>query len=382
MSNPSAEPVTVLGFMSGTSMDGVDAAVIETDGKAHVVPAGPALGRDYEADVRAAVRAAVDAGRDVPVDGPIPDDIIAVWARAESLLTQAHIACLEAVKAKAAPGVWERIGLIGFHGQTVLHRPDQRLTVQLGDGDRLARAAGKPVVCDFRLADVAAGGQGAPFAPLYHRALAERVRAERGLDGAMAALNLGGVGNVTWIGSDGGILAFDTGPANGPIDDWIERHTGTRMDVDGSIAAQGRVHEDRVAAMLDHGFFDVKPPKSLDRLDFGTAAVNGLSLEDGAATLTAFTAASVARAVEHMAADPVLWIACGGGRKNPTLMRMLNERLPGTVEPAESVGWNGDFLEAQAFAYLAVRSTRGLPLSLPETTGVPEPCPGGRVISP
>ncbi|HXJ00053.1 MAG TPA: anhydro-N-acetylmuramic acid kinase, partial [Micropepsaceae bacterium] len=270
----------------------------------------------------------------------------------------------------------DAIAYIGFHGQTILHRPAERRTWQIGDGAALARATGIAVVNEFRLADVAAGGQGAPFVPLYHLALTARMARP------LVVVNIGGVANVTFIGTNGDILAFDTGPGNGPLDDWALDHTGEAVDRDGKLARAGRVNEAILGAMLRHPSFSQTPPKSLDRLDFSVDPVKGLSAEDGAATLTAFTAAAIARSREHMPEVPKAWIICGGGRHNPALMNQLRARLSGKVLTAEDAGWRGDTIEAEAFAYLAVRSVRGLPLSLPSTTGVPTPMPGGRLHRP
>ncbi|HYU13223.1 MAG TPA: anhydro-N-acetylmuramic acid kinase, partial [Stellaceae bacterium] len=296
------------------------------------------------------------------------------------------------------------IELIGFHGHTILHRPAERRTWQIGDGALLARLTGIDVVADFRSADVAVGGEGAPLAPLYHAALAAD------LPKPLAVLNLGGVGNVTWIGpgADNGsdeILAFDTGPGNALIDDWVRRHTGQAADFDGMLARAGRVSVAHVARFLALAFFDRTPPKSLDRDDFQGCIPRDLSLADGAATLTEMTAAAVAAATRHFPSPAREWLVCGGGRHNPALMAAL-ARLLGVplrpvdphpdpppqageggegaavllVRPVETVGWNGDTLEAQAFAYLAVRSVLGLPLSLPSTTGAPSPVRGGRLF--
>jgi anhydro-N-acetylmuramic acid kinase len=229
------------------------------------------------------------------------------------------------------------------------------------------------VVNEFRLADVAAGGQGAPFVPLYHQVLA------RGLDRPVAVVNIGGVANVTYVGANSELIAFDTGPGNAALDDWAHRHTGEPVDRDGKLARSGRANDAALKAMLASPYFDKKPPKSLDRLDFTFAPVERLSPADGAATLTAFTAAAIARAAEHFPAQAKTWIICGGGRHNPALMAELRARLGGVVLTAEDAGWRGDFIEAEAFAYLAVRSIKGLPLSLPSTTGVPYPMPGGRL---
>ncbi|MGF1454655.1 MAG: anhydro-N-acetylmuramic acid kinase [Alphaproteobacteria bacterium] len=369
-------PVRALGLMSGTSMDGIDLAVITTDGLT-VDAFGPVDSAAFAPEVRAVLREAVAAGACIP-KGERPDPATrALWEAAGSAVTRAHEEAIRAFAREHHPAL-EDISVIGFHGQTVLHRPEEGWTVQLGDGAGLARALGRTVVGAFRQADLAAGGQGAPLAPLYHRALAVKA----GLPEPMVVVNIGGVSNITWIGTDGRVAAFDTGPGNAPIDDWVRAITGADMDEDGQLARSGRVDEAVLARMLDRDWFDRPPPKSLDRLDFGYDAVAGLAPEDGAATLTAFTAEAIRRGADHLPAVPLLWVICGGGRKNAAVMEALEARLPGRVVAAEAMGWRGDDIEAQAFAYLAVRALRGLPLSLPETTGVPAPCPGGEVFVP
>ena len=349
-----------IGLMSGTSLDGIDVAMIETDGVSHVVP-GPSMTIPYPADFRERLRNVLGAV------GPVSE--------VEAELTRLHGDAVEAFLHRH-----QRLAadIIGMHGHTILHRPAERRTRQLGDGAALAQRLGIEVVCDFRAADVAAGGEGAPLAPLYHAALAAA------LAKPLAILNLGGVGNVTWIGgSEAGeadaILAFDTGPGNALIDDWVLRHTGAAADFDGAHARAGRTSEPHVARFLDHPYFARHPPKSLDRDDFHGVIPADLSLADGSATLTEITAAAVAAARQHFPAPVREWLVCGGGRHNPALMAALARLLAAPVRPVEAVGWDGDALEAQAFAYLAVRAAMGLPLSLPSTTGVPRAMPGGRL---
>jgi anhydro-N-acetylmuramic acid kinase len=347
--------------MSGTSLDGIDVAMIETDGRERVIT-GPALTIPYPDVFRERLRSVLGGV------GPVGE--------VEADLTGLHAEAVEQFLARH-PGTTADI--VGLHGHTILHRPAERRTWQLGDGAWLARRLRIDVVADFRSADVAAGGEGAPLAPLFHAALAAA------LPKPLAVLNLGGVANVTWIGSGGiggtaDILAFDTGPGNALIDGWVRIHTGAAADLDGALAGAGRASEAHVARFLQRPFFTRNPPKSLDRDDFPDALPDGLSLEDGAATLTQITAAAVAAACRHFLAPARQWLVCGGGRHNPTLMAALTRRLDAPVRPVEAVGWNGDALEAQAFAYLAVRSVLGLPLSLPSTTGVPRPMPGGRLF--
>jgi anhydro-N-acetylmuramic acid kinase len=345
----------VIGLMSGTSLDGIDAAFVETDGRAQV-QRGPSLTVPYDDAFRARLRGVLGGKGDV--------------AALERELTEAHAAAVAALVARHRLA---DLDLIGFHGHTILHRPEQGRTWQIGDGARLAALAGCDVVADFRSADVASGGEGAPFVPLYHRALSGA------LERPLAVLNVGGVANVTWIGAgEDEILAFDTGPGNALIDDWMLRHAGRALDQDGAAAARGQVRDAAVQRFLADKYFARRPPKSLDRDDFAPLG-SALSLEDGAATLTAMTAAAVAVAARHFPAPARRWVVTGGGRRNPTLMAMLAARLGVPVAPVEDVGWDGDALEAQAFAYLAVRSVEGLPLSLPSTTGAKAPTQGGRL---
>ena len=361
----------IVGLMSGTSLDGVDAALIETDGETEIrALAGYELA--YTPRERAALQAAVDAALKWQFEGDDPD----AFDAAEHVLIDAHAHAVQRLLAKADLQV-DDIALVGFHGQTVLHRAPKDgvagATRQLGDGEALAKRLGIDVVFDFRSADVEAGGQGAPLAPLYHQALAKR----DALETPLAVLNLGGVANVTWLG-DGDPIAFDTGPASGLLDAWCADKAGQAFDTDGKLAASGKVDAAALARLMEHPFFKLSPPKSLDRWDFSLDPVTELSVEDGAATLTEFTAQTVADAVASVG-QPVRVLVTGGGRKNPTLMARLAACLDCPVEPVESVGWNGDLMEAQAFAWLAARSIRGVPLSVPTTTGVPEPMTGGEL---
>ena len=362
-----SEILKVIGLMSGTSLDGVDAALLETDGEDIARP-GPGLTVPYDKETRALLAAALESARNVAEGAPVPHSI----RDAERLLTQAHADAVKALLQKTGLAA-DQIALIGFHGQTILHRPAQHWTWQIGDGTLLARLTGIDVVNDFRSADVKAGGQGAPLVPLYHAALARKSK----LTPPLVLVNIGGVANVTYISGDL-VLAFDTGPGNAPIDDWMHTHSGKPVDEDGAFAATGKVNDAALDKMLTNPFFDRIPPKSLDRMDFGTDAVKDLSPADGAATLTAFTAASIAKARQYFPEPATTWIVCGGGRHNKTLMAMLKARVNAPVIAAEEAGWNGDAMEAEAFAYLAIRAKKGLPLSLPTTTGVKQPMTGGK----
>lgn len=368
--------MTACGLMSGTSLDAVDAAILVTDG-ARVIRFGPGLERPYAPDERAVLQAAVDAALDWRWRGPEPE----IFVEAEAVLTRAHAEAVRAVceKARLAPS---QLDVIGFHGQTVVHEAPAGgragRTRQIGNGQALADALGCAVAFDFRSADMAAGGQGAPLAPVYHAALAEW----SGLERPLGVLNLGGVANITLIGSDGELTAFDTGPANGLLDAFMLARTGSPMDEGGALAATGRVHEAAFAELLDHPHFTQDGPKSLDRWDFSLDPVRNLSDADGAATLSAFTAKTVALGVARLPDRPARLVLCGGGRRNATLASLIEAAACLPVLSAEALGWRGDLVEAETFAYLAARTVRGLPISFPGTTGVAQAMTGGRVARP
>jgi anhydro-N-acetylmuramic acid kinase len=363
--------VRAIGLMSGTSLDGVDVALIETDGES-IASFGPTACRPYTPAERALLRRALTDAAGLADRNARPGAL----QEAEALVTEAHAQAAE--RFLRDNGLTSDIAVVGFHGQTVLHRPDARLTVQLGDGKALARRLRLPVAFDFRAADVAAGGQGAPLVPVFHRALVEKL----GWPGPTAVLNVGGVANLTYLDGAEAMIAFDTGPGNALIDDFMLARAGKAHDEGGVLAAGGRVDEKLVAGLLARSFFRLPFPKSLDRNAF-SLDVSGHSLADGAATLTAVTAAAVARSVDLLPRPPRTWIVAGGGARNASLIGMLGARLaPATVLTADALGWSADALEAQAFAYLAVRTLRGLPLTFPTTTGVAEPMRGGVVVRP
>jgi anhydro-N-acetylmuramic acid kinase len=352
-----------LGLMSGTSVDGVDVALIETDGE-RLAAFGPVLTVPYTDDVRRLIRLAF--GAEQPNEATIA---------AEQAVTEAHLAAVRRWSQETGTAL-STLDVVGFHGQTITHRPEKRFTWQIGDGAALARAIGVQVVNDLRAADVAAGGQGAPLVPIYHAALV------RDLPRPLAVMNIGGVANVTWIGADDTLLAFDTGPGNGPIDDWCAKRAGVRFDQDGALAASGKVDRTRLERFSEHRYFARPPPKSLDRGDFNESWADGLSAADGAATLTRGTARAIALAARHFPAPATQWVIAGGGARNPALLKAIAEETRGKVVTADSLGWNGDALEAQAFGFLAVRSLRGLPLTFPGTTGAPRPLTGGKLNLP
>jgi anhydro-N-acetylmuramic acid kinase len=351
-----------IGLMSGTSLDGVDAAWLETDGE-RIGEFGPSLTLPYDERLRADLRRILEHAAQLDAGDRRLKTAVA-------RLTEYHVRAVAALGRDA--------DLIGFHGQTILHQPDRRRTWQIGDAAELAWRTGVPVVHDFRSADVAAGGQGAPFAPVFHAALAQ------GLPTPVAVLNIGGVANVTWIGPDDRLVALDTGPGNGPLDDWVAQRAGAPFDRDGVIALSGRVDRGVLGRLLAHPYFARPAPKSLDRLDFtaalATSGLAALSPADGAATLVAFIAGAVAAA--PLPAPPRRWLVSGGGRRNPAIMQALAGALGVPVDPVEALGWNGDALEAQCFGFLAARARAKLPISFPATTGAPAPLPGGMVTYP
>ena len=372
MSKPAmSAPMRAIGLMSGTSLDGIDVAMIETDGADRVRRLG-AVSVAYPAAFADRLRAAIDVARGLVRRDERPG----ILADVERELTERHAEAVTRFIGNLALQPFA-VDLIGFHGQTVLHRPDARLTVQLGDGALLAQLTGIDTVWDLRAADVSAGGQGAPLVPIYHRALVAQIPQR-----PVAFVNIGGVANVTYINSRGQLMAFDTGPGNAMIDDLMRRRTNAAFDAGGETAARGRVREDYVSEYLRHSHFSLRPPKSLDRNAFAIELVDPLSVEDAAATLTAFTAAAIARAREHLPEEPQLWVVSGGGRKNRTMMGFIAARVENAVVPAEALGIDGDSLEAEAWAYLAVRSCRGFPITFPGTTGVAAPMSGGVLSSP
>ena len=365
--------LTAIGLMSGTSLDGVDVALIETDGR-RVQAFGPSGYRPYTENERGLLRQALTEAVNLPQRDARPG----ILREAERAVTLAHAEAVAAFTAQHRI-TREHIDIVGFHGQTVLHRPEQKMTVQIGDAAALAKAIHIPVMHDFRAADVAAGGQGAPFVPVYHRALAQSL----GRDGPIVVVNIGGVSNITYVDGTDTLIACDTGPGNALLDDYMFRHLGQRFDCEGRTAAQGMVDVAWVIRALEHPFFALPPPKSLDRNDFASLVLRDMPPADGAATLTAFTAAAIAQVMPLLPKEPKSWIVAGGGARNLTMMRMLRERLePASVEAADALGWSADAIEAQAFGFLAARGLKGLPLSYPATTGVPMPMTGGLIARP
>jgi len=364
-----ARPMKALGFMSGTSMDGIDAAIIETDGET-IGRFGPTCASTFNPEQRHLLMRAIEDARQLKHREARPG----VLAQAEEFITQAHSeVAIELMKQEGlAPG---DIDIIGFHGQTVFHKPEAGLTIQIGDGAKLAALTGIDVVSDFRAADMVAGGQGAPLAPVFHQALLHYA----GFNGGGVCVNIGGISNISWISQSADMIAFDTGPGNVLLDAWCQRHLDQPFDRDGVLSSSGEVNEDVLKQLLDNPYFNKPPPKSLDKTSFDLTLLAPLSVEDGAATLAAFTAQTIAMSQAHMPEVPPKWIICGGGRLNAAIMRQLQQRIEASVISAEAAGFNGDDVEAQAFGYLAVRTLRGLPLTFPGTTGVATPTCGGAI---
>jgi anhydro-N-acetylmuramic acid kinase len=364
--------LTALGLMSGTSLDGVDLALIETDGR-RVSALGPSGYRPYTDMERGLLRQALYEAADLTDRAARPGCL----REAERVVTSAHAEAVAAFTAQHRMR-FDDIDIVGFHGQTVLHRPDKKLTVQIGDAAALAKLIHVPVMYDFRAADVDAGGQGAPFVPVYHRALAQSLDWE----GPTVVVNIGGVANITYIDGDT-LIACDTGPGNALLDDHMFRCLNQRFDTEGRTAALGKVDAAWINRALQMPFFSLPPPKSLDRNDFVGLKLGDIPPEDGAATLTAFTVAAIARVAPLLPKEPKNWIVAGGGARNLTMLRMLRECLqPATVRAADTLGWASDAIEAQAFGFLAARGLKGLPLSYPATTGVPFPMTGGMIARP
>ncbi len=363
---------TAIGLMSGTSLDGIDVALVRTDGEA-VVERGPSMGRPYDAAFRRRLQAALETAKAIGKRDERPGDLAGI----ERELTLRHAEAVRAFLAEngLAPS---DIDVMGFHGQTVLHRPSEALTVQLGDGALLARETGIDTVYDMRANDMAHGGQGAPLIPAYHAALAAGLSRSTGK--AVVFVNIGGISNLTFIGSGGDIVAFDSGPGNTLIDQWVEAHAGIPYDQGGMIASEGRVDAALADRYLGHAFFTDPVRRSLDRNDFRPPEGTDASLEDGARTLAHVTAAAILRSARHLPERPKLYVVCGGGRLNRVIMgdlAALAEVEGAEVVAAETVDLNGDSMEAEAWGYLAVRSLRGLPLTFPATTGVRAPVTGG-----
>lgn len=366
---------TAIGLMSGTSMDGIDIALVKTDGET-TVERGPAFGVAYPSEFRKKLSQALEIAKRIEKRDQRPENI----AEIELELTQRHAAAVRDFLVRNKLG-YQDIDLIGFHGQTVLHRPLQALTVQIGDGPLLARQTGIPVVHDMRADDMAHGGQGAPLVPAYHAALAAGIADFAGRP--IVFVNIGGISNLTFIGSDGAIIAYDSGPGNTLIDQWVEAEAGVPYDQGGAIASEGMVLAALARRYLGHAFFTSEKRMSLDRNDFRPPVSGEAGLHDGARTLAYVTAAAIVKSMRHLAEKPELVIVCGGGRLNRTIMADLDELAEAArVAPAEEFGFNGDSMEAEAWAYLAVRSARGLPLTFPGTTGVKAPVSGGVLAKP
>lgn len=363
------EPVIALGLMSGTSLDGIDGALLETDGE-RILDTGPFHTVPYPDTFRVRLKSAVEAAackNELTNDHDLISD-----------LTSLHCECIGELLATVSPdSKWASPSLVGFHGHTTLHRPDQGLTQQVGDPMKIAKAFSIPVVSNFRAYDVEHGGQGAPLAPIYHAAMLNTDSKP------VCVANIGGIGNITWIGPEANdLIAFDTGPGNGLMDAWVEQTTGARFDEGGSLAAAGNVSASALDELLSLPYYALDYPKSLDRSDLSLKPILGLTPADGAATLLAYTVRTILMGVGQCPATPLALYISGGGRHNKTLMAVLAEESPCAVHAIEDRGWNGDVVEAQAFAFMAVRSQLGLPITFTNTTGAATALTGGELTSP
>ncbi|TAU53251.1 anhydro-N-acetylmuramic acid kinase [Rhizobium leguminosarum] len=367
---------TAIGLMSGTSMDGIDVALIRTDGRGFI-ERGPFMGVPYDADFRGQLKRALELARPLSARNERPAELREI----ELELTLRHVIAVTAFLERFGL-LADGVDVLGFHGQTVLHRPDEGLTIQIGDGPELARRTGIAVVYDMRANDMVHGGQGAPLVPAYHAALAGKFQQQ---GQAVCFVNIGGISNLTSIGTDGRISAFDSGPGNTLIDQWVEMQTGRTYDPGGEIGGRGKVVASLAERYLESPFFRGNVRRSLDRGDFATLRPEEASLEDGARTLAHVAAASIIKSASFLAETPAIYIVCGGGRLNATLMAefsVMAERFGSKVLSAEEAGFDGDAMEAEAWAYLAVRSLDGLPLTFPGTTGVGVPVSGGVLARP
>ncbi|GAA6210814.1 anhydro-N-acetylmuramic acid kinase [Hyphomicrobiales bacterium 4NK60-0047b] len=374
-----------IGLMSGTSCDGVDAALIETDGE-RIFSKGPYCFVPYEISEQDMLKSAMRKVASVCDH----DQRLEIASSVEGLVREKHRFAVEELLKKAGRRA-DQIDVVGFHGQTLFHEPDASFTLQVGDGEKLSTELEIPVVYDFRSKDMEYGGQGAPMVPVYHHALVHSLVSEGKLSLPVAVVNIGGVANVTYVGGAGNetgliannrqclpdMLAFDTGPGNALVNDWVEAHTGELMDEGGRYAASGIADDKIIRTFLNEAYFKSLPPKSLDRDQFKVPNLEHLSLEDGAATLTEITAQTIAMSKAFMDATPKHWIIVGGGAYNKELMRRLSCAVARDLTVSENLGWQSEAMEAEAFGFLAVRHLSDLPFSYPRTTGVSKPVSGG-----
>ena len=358
--------LNALGILSGSAIDGVDITFIKTDG-VDVFETGHTITVPYEDELRQKIRSVLGLKPDTPENQNLLNEV-------EKELTQFWA---EAVKDYIATYDVE-VDVIGLDGHTVCNEPKNHFIYQLGDGELLSKLTGIKVVYNFHSADIAAGGQGAPLGVTFYNAIT--MQKEKPL----AVVDISGISSISWIGSYGEMVSFHSGPGNAAIDEWVMKHAGMHMDYNGKLAITGVVNEQIVSALMKHKYFAKYPPKSTHREEFKEKLehLEGLSLEDGAATATAFVAESIAYSLLlYVPEIPKKIMVCGGGAKNPTLMRFLRQRLPDVeVCTAEDWGQNSIAVGVQTIAFLAVRRLYYLPISFPTTTGVYEPMIGGKLV--
>ena len=355
-----------IGLMSGTSMDGNDAALLETDGY-HSIKVIDYIERPHEENLKALLKAC---------DGK-QDRTTSEMRAAEQVFSDSQIPLINELLERNALSASD-IDVIGFHGQTTFHQPAEKTSVQLGDGQILATKTGIKTIYNFRQADMDAGGQGAPLIPIYHQALLK----SKSMNLPIAIVNIGGVSNLTWIDGTASLIGFDTGPGNALIDDWVSAHTDQAFDDGGKIAAEGRVNDAIVEQFLTHPYLKKNYPKSLDRNAFADLSVNDLNLEDGAATLMEITARSISIGIHACPKKPSAIYIAGGGRYNTALLNRLHSITNLPVHDINKTGLNGDSIEAEGFAYMAVRTLLNEPISFPQTTGCRAPTVGGTIVQP
>ena len=358
-------PLWAIGLESDTAISGVDVALIQTDG-VDIFERKAEFSRPYSPTMRDAIAAVL---------GEKGQQDLTYLRQVEEQVTQHHISAVKELldMQDMSP---RQIDVIGFSGHTVLNRPAQKLSIQIGDAQMMLDAFGIPVVNRFYQTDLASGGQGSPIFPVYYEALA------RPLEKPLVIFSIGGISSLTYVGANGELIAFDVGPGNVLIDKWMQQRLGAEMDFDGLWAAKGQVDERLLSKLMQHPAIIQNPPKALEREDFLPLLtdVEGSSLADGAATLTALTCEALVQACEkYLPEKPIQYIVTGGGAYNPTMVKYLRQHLTAPVKTANEIGWNTMCLDAESFAFLAVRSLFGLPFTYPTTTGVEFPLSGGKI---
>ena len=373
---------TAIGLMSGTSMDGVDASLIRSNG---IDEFTNILDKYYEYDDNLH-QGLIDLRNLILVD----EDLRKYSNRLSELereITIFHSKVVNEISLKYN----DEIDFIGFHGQTIFHNSEKKITKQLGEGNLLSQIVNKRVIYDFRQEDLKNNGQGAPLTPIFHHLLSQNINKKYKIEFPVCFINIGGISNITKISKKNEILeenleAFDLGPGNCLIDEWIRKNSNKNFDLGGSIAKSGKINQLILNQIIDN--FKIESyEKSLDIKDFDISFARGLSLEDGCATITNFTAYLIAKGIEHSnlnGTKPIKYLVCGGGRKNSFLIQNIKDYLSNnkniSLDTIDKYSYDGDYVESQAFGYLAIRSFLNLPISFPKTTGCKTPTVGGKLV--